>query len=164
MARPSIFVATPSIFESLILKQIDLYCNTGSSHLKMKCEIVWPFFYLTKLSNQVSGSCLHTSPKGTVLRATIQKKKDKIHCFIKHRSRNTRLSRNRPFFLNIISYWNSCKLTVQNICKQWSKESMLRLHSFQNEIKSFRRNKVLKERFLLRNKVVQDYFVTWHTR
>ena len=27
MARPSIFVGTPSIFESLILKQIDLHCK-----------------------------------------------------------------------------------------------------------------------------------------
>ena len=28
VSRPSIFVATPSIFESLILKQIDLHCKT----------------------------------------------------------------------------------------------------------------------------------------
>ena len=28
MARRSIFIGTPSIFESLILKQIDLYCKT----------------------------------------------------------------------------------------------------------------------------------------
>ena len=27
MARPSIFVGTPSIFESLTLKQIDLFCK-----------------------------------------------------------------------------------------------------------------------------------------
>ena len=28
VARPSIFIGTPSIFEFLILKQIDLYCKT----------------------------------------------------------------------------------------------------------------------------------------
>ena len=28
VARPSIFIGTPSIFESLILKQIYLYCKT----------------------------------------------------------------------------------------------------------------------------------------
>ena len=28
VAQPSIFIRTPSTFESLILKQIDLYCET----------------------------------------------------------------------------------------------------------------------------------------
>ena len=32
VARPSIFIGTPSIFESLILKQIDLYCKTIMTH------------------------------------------------------------------------------------------------------------------------------------
>ena len=33
VARPSIFVDTPSIFESLILKQIDLYCENMIPHV-----------------------------------------------------------------------------------------------------------------------------------
>ena len=32
VARVSIFIGTPSIFESLILKQIDLYCKTIMTH------------------------------------------------------------------------------------------------------------------------------------
>ena len=32
VARPSIFIGTPSIFESLILKQIDLYCKIIMTH------------------------------------------------------------------------------------------------------------------------------------
>ena len=33
VARPSIFVGAPSIFESLILKQIDLYCKNIRTHV-----------------------------------------------------------------------------------------------------------------------------------
>ena len=33
VARPSIFVGTPSIFESLILKEIDLYCKSIITHV-----------------------------------------------------------------------------------------------------------------------------------
>ena len=32
VAQPSIFIGTPSILESLILKQIDLYCKTIITH------------------------------------------------------------------------------------------------------------------------------------
>ena len=32
VSRLSIFIGTPSIFESLILKQIDLYCKTIMTH------------------------------------------------------------------------------------------------------------------------------------
>ena len=33
VARPSIFVGTPSIFESPILKQIDRYCKNTMTHV-----------------------------------------------------------------------------------------------------------------------------------
>ena len=33
VAQPSIFVGTPFIFESLILKQIDLYCENIITHV-----------------------------------------------------------------------------------------------------------------------------------
>ena len=33
VARPSIFVGTPSIFESLILKQIDLFRKTTNTYI-----------------------------------------------------------------------------------------------------------------------------------
>ena len=32
VAQPSIFIGTPSIFESLILKQIDLFCKMIMTH------------------------------------------------------------------------------------------------------------------------------------
>ena len=33
VVRPSIFVGTPSVFESLILKQIDFYCKNIITHV-----------------------------------------------------------------------------------------------------------------------------------
>ena len=32
VARPSIFLGTPSIFESLAIRQIDVYCTTIITH------------------------------------------------------------------------------------------------------------------------------------
>ena len=45
MARPSIFVGTPSIFESLRLKQIDLYCkNIITCVLHIDLTLLWYYF------------------------------------------------------------------------------------------------------------------------
>ena len=45
MARPSIFAGTPSIFESLRLKQIDLYCkNIITRVLHIDFTLLWYYF------------------------------------------------------------------------------------------------------------------------
>ena len=40
VARPSIFIGTPSIFESLILKQIDLYCKTIMTRITLRLNFI----------------------------------------------------------------------------------------------------------------------------
>ena len=45
VARPSIFMGKPSIFETLILKQIDLYCKTIMTHgLYLDLTLLWYYF------------------------------------------------------------------------------------------------------------------------
>ena len=42
MARPIIFLGTPSIFESLTLKQIDLFCKNIITHvLRLYYDIIF---------------------------------------------------------------------------------------------------------------------------
>ena len=51
VAGPSDFVSTPSIFESLILKQIVLYCKNIITHLlHVDINLLWYYFWVIGIS------------------------------------------------------------------------------------------------------------------
>ena len=50
VARPSIFIRTPSIFEYLMLKQIDLYCRTIMTYGLQLDSILLRYYFLGRRS------------------------------------------------------------------------------------------------------------------
>ena len=64
VARPSIFVDTPSIFESLLLEQVDLYWKNIITHvLYMDLTLLWYYFCAIRINITWQSNHNSFSPK-----------------------------------------------------------------------------------------------------